>query len=117
MRLIPIVAVFGFLWLPTLATGQEFESFDPNPSFFDSKPKEQLKPVAPIPETIGEIAVKQDLKEYPVWLLIQPQGVRFLQSDEEIAIHQNQIPANAFLIGCHEAEFKAATVAKDRSFQ
>jgi hypothetical protein len=118
MRLIRLVAVLGSFWLPTLSTGQEF---DPYPSFFDaqSKPqsKEQLKPIAPVPETIGNIELKDDLKEYPIWLMIQPQGVRFLQSDEEIAIHQNQIPANAFLIGCHEAEFKAVSDAKDRSFQ
>jgi len=113
MRLNRLVVVLNFLCLPTLTMAQGFDDNFPGTI---ATPKEQLKPIAPASETIGKIELKDDLKAYPIWLLIQPQGVRFLQSDEEIAVHQNSIPHHAFLVGCHEAEFKAVRDAEDRSF-
>lgn len=75
----------------------EPESFEPVQS---QNPVEKAQP-EPDPE----------LAEYPIWLLIKPDGVRFLQTEEEIATNHHAIPPNAFLIGCRSAEFKAGTVA------
>jgi hypothetical protein len=76
-------------------------------------------PVSP-PKTANTLSVQPDqeqepeqpelaaeLAQYPIWLLIQPDGVQFLQTEEEIATHFHSIPPNSFLLGCQSASFEA----------
>jgi len=77
----------------SLANKQEPEVDDPRAAP-DSRPEEEQQP-------------DPELAKYPIWLLIKPDGVQFLQTQEEIATNRHTIPPNAFLIGCRSATFKA----------
>ncbi|MBD3672100.1 MAG: hypothetical protein HUJ26_01125 [Planctomycetaceae bacterium] len=111
MKLSALVAALAVcLSLPTILVAQE------DLGFLAPQQSGQLQPVQLIPETIDKIELKDNLKEYPIWLVIKPEGVRFLQTEEEIALHQNQIPLDAFLVGCQQATFEASSNAEKRAF-
>lgn len=58
-----------------------------------------------------------DLARYPIWILIKPEGIQFLQTQDEIAANQNAIPPNAFLLGCVTVNFTGASVEQTPDFQ
>lgn len=70
-------------------TDPGFESVDP----FSADTK--LKEVKPLPEMAFDSSA-------PIWLLISPAGVRFLQTPDEVMKHQQSVPSDSFLVGCHE---------------
>lgn len=89
---------------------------DPQPStppVFDDGPNLQPGKVPHDPKP----AAADELAKYPIWLLIKPDGVQFLQTQEEIATNRNTIPPHAFLLCCVTANFKAAAGEQQPEFQ
>lgn len=63
---------------------------------------QRVRPPRPISED------DTDGARHPVWIVVKPDGLHFVQSSEELkGIQQN--PTNAFLIACREFEMKAAS--------
>lgn len=75
--------------------------------------------VAPSDEVAGATVEQEPpaTEKYPMWLLLKPDGVQFLQSDEELATNLSSIPANAFLVGCFEPKFEGVVANEKPDFQ
>ena len=62
-------------------------------------------------------ATPDEFAKYPIWLLIKPGGIRFLQTREEIAMDRNAIPPDAFLLGCVTVKFEGAAGEQKPDFK
>lgn len=61
------------------------------------------QPVKP-PRPIAETAV--DSSSYQIWFVLKPDGLQFVQTPDELNAIQENPPADAFVIACHEFEMK-----------
>lgn len=90
------------------------------PAYRDPQPASRNAPQPLQPQTgphDPKPAPPDELAKYPVWLLIKPDGIQFLQTLEEIATNRNTIPPHAFLLCCVTANFKAAAGEQQPEFQ
>lgn len=54
--------------------------------------------------------------KYPIWLLIEPDGIQFLQTQKEIAEHRGTFHNDALLLGCATAKFEGAASDQNTEF-
>jgi hypothetical protein len=119
MNRLIFAAIYGLLLsLPVSSLqAQKPVELDEAPVFRAEPQRNELTLQLGTGQQVHEQEPSADLAKYPIWLLIKPDGIQFLQNQEEIATNQNAIPRNAFLLGCMTVKFEGASVEQKPNFQ